>query len=66
MQLIYRGHFYTCTSTDAKPVRQPCAINWRYRSPLSTQIENPLNHSTTSRYMQPRAVNWRYQILAEI
>ena len=39
MQLIYRGHHYTCISTDAKPVHQPRAINWRYRLLGAAQME---------------------------
>lgn len=66
MQLIYRGHSYTCTATQTKSARQSRAINWRYRSPSATQIEAPpVNHSTTTRFVRPRAINWRYQILAE-
>lgn len=66
MQLIYRGHAYTCTSTHAKPAHQPRAINWRYRSPGAAQIEIlPVKLSTASRSVQPRAINWRYRIPAE-
>ncbi len=69
MQLIYRGHSYTYTdtATDAKPIRQPRAINWRYRLPGTAQIEIlPTNLSTASRSVQPRAINWRYQIPTEV
>lgn len=33
MQLIYRGHTYTCIATDAKPIHKPRAINWRDQVP---------------------------------
>ena len=63
MQLIYRGHHYTCTSTHAQPACQPRAINWRYRLPGAAQMKIlPVNLSTASRSAQPRAINWRYQI----
>ena len=66
MQLIYRGHSYLYTATGAKPIRQPRAINWRYRLPGTAQIEiQPVNLSTASRSVQPRAINWRYQIPTE-
>jgi len=67
MQLIYRGHHYTCTATHAQSARQPRAINWRYRLPGATQMETlSVNLFTVSRSVQPRAINWRYQIPAEV
>ena len=67
MQLIYRGHHYTCTSTHAQSPRQLRVINWRYQLPGTAQIEvPPVNLSTASRAVQPRAINWRYQIPAEV
>ncbi|PZV06493.1 MAG: hypothetical protein DCF22_23755 [Leptolyngbya sp.] len=67
MQLIYRGHFYTYTSTHTKPASQPRAINWRYRLPGAAHIEIlPVNTATPFRSIQPRAINWRYQIPAEV
>ena len=33
MQLIYRGHTYIWIATDAKPIRKPRAISWRYQVP---------------------------------
>ena len=66
MQLIYRGHAYTCTATRAKAAYQPRAINWRYRLPGATYIEKLTEQiSTASQLVQPRAINWRYQIPAE-
>lgn len=63
MQLIYRGHFYTYTSTHAKLASQPRAINWRYRLPGAAQIEIlPVKFPIAPRSAQPRAINWRYQI----
>lgn len=67
MQLIYRGHSYSCITTHTQPTCQPRVINWRYRSPLVDQIETlPVNRSKIDRYIQPRAINWRYQILMEV
>lgn len=67
MQLIYRAHAYTYTATPTQLVRQPRAINWRYRLFGTAQMGiPPVNLSTASRSVQPRAINWRYQIPAEV
>lgn len=79
MQLIYRGHSYTCHErTDVRPYPpsisrsdssldcQPRAINWRYRLLGTAQVEMQLvKLSTASHSMQLRAINWRYRIPVE-
>ena len=67
MQLIYRGHHYTCIPIPAQSTRQPRAINWRYRLLGIAQMDiPPVNLSTAARAVQPRAINWRYQIPVEV
>ncbi|MDX2230242.1 MAG: hypothetical protein NW220_11435 [Leptolyngbyaceae cyanobacterium bins.349] len=67
MQLIYRGHTYTWIATDAKPVHNPRAVNWRYQLPLATQINiSPGKIPAATRSVLPRAINWRYQLPTEV
>ena len=63
--LIYCGHSYTYTSTDAQAAWQLRAINWRYRLPRAAHIELPVNTDTIDHSVLPRAINWRYRIPTE-
>ena len=66
MQLIYRGHSYRHTATQAQPTHQPRAINWRYRLPGADQKILPLHFAITAAHSVPlHAINWRYQIPVE-
>ncbi len=67
MQLIYRGHHYSCIPTHTQSIHLLRAINWRYRLFGAAQIEIPsVSVSIASRSVQPRAINWRYQVPVEV
>ncbi len=61
MQLIYRGYTYIVDTPVILPVKQPSALNWRYR--IASNIQELAEYKAPIA-IKPRALNWRYQTTA--